>query len=73
MTTQPEQSQQKTLDSEKFIESFRAKKNPPKKYKRNLSPEFIEGCRHLSSGEVPRSSLGPASERGVTRSIMASC
>jgi|694.fasta_scaffold03515_33 hypothetical protein len=61
MTVQTEQSQPKTLDSDKFLESFRAKKYPPKRYKRkNLSPEFIEAARQRCLVHRPwEKSTGP--------------
>lgn len=61
MTTQTEQSQPKTLDSDKFMELFKSKKYPPKQYKRkNLSPEFIEGCRQRCLATKPwEHSTGP--------------
>jgi hypothetical protein len=61
MTAHLNQSQPKTLDSDKFMELFKAKKYPPKQYKRkNLSPEFIEAARQRCLAHKPwEHSTGP--------------
>jgi hypothetical protein len=42
------------------MELFKAKKYPPKKYKRNLSPEYIEDCRRRCLANKPwEKSTGP--------------
>ncbi len=57
------------LDIEKFLAEFHAKKYFPKKYRRNLSPEFIEAARQRILATKPwEKSTGPRTTEGKAKS-----
>lgn len=57
------------LTPEKFLAEFNSKKYPMKKYRRNLSPEFIEAARQRILASKPwEKSTGPKSEKGKLKS-----
>jgi hypothetical protein len=57
------------LDIEKFLAEFNTKKYPIKKYRRNLSPEFIEAARQRILATKPwEKSTGPRTEEGKLKS-----
>jgi len=56
------------FDIENFLAEFRAKKYPPKRYKRNLSPEFIEAARQRALRVRPwEKSTGPKTPEGKAK------
>jgi hypothetical protein len=57
------------IDIEKFLTEFNIKKYPIKKYRRNLSPEFIEAARQRILASKPwEKSTGPRTEEGKAKS-----
>ncbi|MHC5819391.1 MAG: hypothetical protein ACYT04_26805 [Nostoc sp.] len=57
------------IDIEKFLTEFKIKKYPLKKYRRNLSPEFIEAARQRILANKPwEKSTGPRTQEGKARS-----
>jgi hypothetical protein len=57
------------LDIEKFLAGFNNKKYPIKKYRRNLSPEFIEAARQRILASKPwEKSTGPRTQEGKLKS-----
>ena len=57
------------LTPEKFLAEFNIKKYPIKKYRRNLSPEFIEAARARILASKPwEKSTGPRTPEGKAKS-----
>jgi hypothetical protein len=57
------------LDVEKFLAQFNTKKYPIKKYRRNLSPDFIEAARQRILASKPwEKSTGPRTQEGKAKS-----
>ena len=57
------------IDIEDFLAKLKAKKYPIKKYRRNLSPEFIEAARQRILAAKPwLKSTGPRTEEGKAKS-----
>ena len=57
------------LDKDKFLTNFKSKKYPVKRYRRNLSPEFIEAARQRILQSKPwEKSTGPRTKEGKLKS-----
>ena len=57
------------LDKERFLIEFNSKKYPVKRYRRNLSPDFIEAARQRILKSKPwEKSTGPRTNKGKQKS-----